>query len=423
MKLTIPVAHDFICPWCWVGLLQALRLKEEFGVSFEWRGFELFPDELEWGNATPAPPPPANKPPTPTRFEFILIADGIELPKSIRPHKMRTHNAHEAVEYAKTEGDENPFVEALYRAYWEQGLEINDPKVLKKLAKPYIKDRDAMMAAIEKRKFKDNIVGFDDPSYALGVYNVPTFYIGNERYAEQPYQILKKALEAALDDTSWSHIYEALEFPKTPDDRPYTYINMVATIDGKILSGDRDESVVDLGSKVDHKLMKRIEASADAVMVGAQTLRTAAPSWNPKAAKRIVVTRSGNLPPEAAFFHQEAFIATTGAAKITPPDGARVLRTGEGELDFEQLFTKLKSLGVNRLLVMGGSELNAELLQNDLVDELFLTIAPKVKLGRDVPTYAGGNPLPRDQVQNFRLVEHHVFENELFLRYRRERKK
>jgi riboflavin biosynthesis pyrimidine reductase len=108
---------------------------------------------------------------------------------------------------------------------------------------------------------------------------------------------------------------------------------------------------------------------------------------------------------------------------LTPPDGAKVLRTGEDEVDLEQLLTKLKGMGVRRLLVLGGSELNAALLQNNLVDELFLTIAPKVKLGRDIPTYAGGNALPREHVQKFRLVEHHAFENEVFLRYRRERKK
>jgi hypothetical protein len=41
-------------------------------------------------------------------------------------------------------------------------------------------------------------VGFDDPAYASGVYNVPTFFIGEERYAEQPLTVLKKAVRGAL---------------------------------------------------------------------------------------------------------------------------------------------------------------------------------------------------------------------------------
>jgi len=48
MSVTLPIAHDFICPWCWVGLLQALKLKKEFGVALEWKGYELWPEELAW---------------------------------------------------------------------------------------------------------------------------------------------------------------------------------------------------------------------------------------------------------------------------------------------------------------------------------------------------------------------------------------
>ena len=197
MALTIPVAHDFICPWCWVALFQAKRLKEEFGAEIEWKGYELFPDELEWPDPSPAPEPPANKPPVPSRLDFILVADGLELPKAVRPHKMRTHNAHEALEYAKTEGKADLFAEALYRAYWEEGREINKPEVLRELATGVLDDVDAMMVAVESRRFAGEIVGFDDDAYAAGVYNVPTYWIGSDRYAEQPYANLRKAVEKA----------------------------------------------------------------------------------------------------------------------------------------------------------------------------------------------------------------------------------
>ena len=76
---------------------------------------------------------------------------------------------------------------------------------------------------------------------------------------------------------------------------------------------------------------------------------------------------------------------------------------------------------VERLLIEGGSELNAALLALDLVDELFWTVAPNVKLGRGVPTYADGEPLPRGSLLSFEIVSVHQVVDELYLRYRRVR--
>ncbi len=202
MGITIPVAHDFICPWCWVGLLQAQKLEREFGVGIEWLGYELFPAELEWPNYQPGPEPPANRPPTLSRFEFLLAADGLELPTATKPKGMRTFNAHEAVEFAKTEGVSNKLVDILYRAYWERGENINDVENLRALAVGTVTDLDAYVNAIVTQQFKSNIVGFDDEAYSKGIYNVPTFFIGGERYAEQPYTNLRKAVTRAVAEAA-----------------------------------------------------------------------------------------------------------------------------------------------------------------------------------------------------------------------------
>lgn len=218
-------------------------------------------------------------------------------------------------------------------------------------------------------------------------------------------------------------IYTSLTTDIECPSRPYTLINMVSTIDGKIVSGERDEDVLDLGSKEDHQLMAKIEASCDAVMVGGNTLRATPSAWNPRTLFRIVVTQSGGFDRESKFLSNgQALIATSEKAVIVGAMEDQILRAGVDELDFGLLFTKLRGLGIRRLLVLGGSELNAEVLSRDLVDELFLTIAPKIKLGRDVPTYAGGDPLSREMVQGYTLVESHIVESEVFLRYRRTQK-
>ena len=417
--MIIPVAHDFICPWCWIGFLQAERLRREFGVEIEWLGYELMPDELAWEDGSPASPPPANKPPLLSRFEFLTIADQTPLPKVDRPKRMRTGQAHQAVEYAKTLGVQDSVIERLYRGYWERGLEINAVAVLQDLLGDLIPHLDDFSDAVRSRRFANKVVPFDDQAYASGVYNVPTFYIGGERYAEQPYANLQAAMAKLF---TGSRVYPTLTFPAAPENRPYVYIDMIATIDGKILSGERDESVYDLGSAVDHQVMKQLEASADAVLVGAQTLRAATAKWNPAAKTRVVVSSSGNLPFDSAFFtHGEPIIAAPNSS-FFDGHGYTVLRAGTDRVDLPELLALLLARGVQRLLVLGGSELNAAILRADLVDELFLTVAPKIRLGRDVPTFADGEALPRVDIQNYDLIGNQAVGDEVFLRYRRKAK-
>lgn len=218
-------------------------------------------------------------------------------------------------------------------------------------------------------------------------------------------------------------VYPRLQFGPAPPDRPYVYINMVATIDGKTVSGARDEPVQDLGSDLDHATMRQIERASQAVLVGAGSLRATKGLHYPPGLLRIVVSGSGEVPTDRRFFSDEpgrAFIATHKAAN--PPIGLNVIVAGDGTLDWPGLLRTLRcEHGVERLLVEGGSEVNASLLALDLVDELFLTLSPKVKLGRGVPTYAGGEPLPRDGVLPFQLVSCQPVGDEVFVRYRRDR--
>ncbi len=218
-------------------------------------------------------------------------------------------------------------------------------------------------------------------------------------------------------------VYPGLQFPEAPGDRPYTFVNMVTTIDGKIVTGGRDEHVQDLGSEIDHASMRQIENAAQAVLIGAGNLRATPKLWYPAHLIRLVATRSGGVDIRNRFFTdapQRAFVVTNEASRDALPAGLQVLAMGRDSTDWLKVMHYLRrNLGVQRLLVEGGSELNAELIRRDLVDELFLTLAPKVKLGREVPTYAGGQPLDREDVQNYELLSYRAVGSEMFLRYRR----
>src|SRR2546423_13842867 len=101
-------------------------------------------------------------------------------------------------------------------------------------------------------------------------------------------------------------LYLNLEFPEPAADRPYIFINMVSTIDGKILIDPIGGTAKGLGSATDQLLMRRIEDNADCAMIGAGTLRAGNVVYAPDK-WRAGVTSSGNLPAGNRFF--------TGAAE------------------------------------------------------------------------------------------------------------
>ena len=220
-------------------------------------------------------------------------------------------------------------------------------------------------------------------------------------------------------------VYPHLEFGPAPPDRPYVYINMVATIDGKTVSGERDEPVQDLGSPLDHASMRQIEKQSDAVLVGAGSLRATNNMTYPPTLKRIVVSGSGRVPFDRRFFTEapdEALIATTTQGAREVPTEVRTIVCGGESIEPQSLLKQLRvDHGIERLLVEGGSELNATFLREDLVDELFLTLSPKVKLGRETPTYADGDALSREAMLKFRLLSSITIGDEVFVRYRRDR--
>jgi len=424
MAVTIPVAHDFVCPWCWIGLSQIKRLKAEFGVEFEWRAYELFPEGAPIPPPRPSPDYPPDRPETPNRMALAYAAEGMVRPPHTPPNAP-SHNAHEAAEFAKSLGVGEEMIERIYLAYWMEGRDANDSKVLEDLARGLIEDVGGLRDAIRERRFRERIVPFPEAAHASGVYNVPTFWIGGERYAEQPYSVLRKAVAGVASTGPESVAYPSLEFPPAPPERPYVFCNMVATIDGKTVTGLREEGVMDLGSPTDHATMRRIELAAQAVLIGAGTLRASRGLWFPRQLFRIVATRSRNLDYGSRFFTdapEKAIVLCPSDVRLDGPSGVRAVAVGSPGVDFAEALRRLRSeFGISRLLCEGGSELNAELLAADLVDELFLTIAPKVKLGRDTPTYAGGSPLPREEVRKFDLIDERRMGDEVFLRYRRVR--
>lgn len=209
----------------------------------------------------------------------------------------------------------------------------------------------------------------------------------------------------------------------TSTGRPFLAINMVSTVDGRAaLNG----SAVGIGSTLDHRLLFELRAEADVVMHGAGTVRADPLSARvphdlveQRTARGLsaqpigaIVTRSGNLPARHPYYDSTTLVYVTSDRPVTVDlptvEICRVAGVAEAICD-------LKRRGVRRILCEGGPTLNSALFGARLIDEVFLTIAPKLLGGEDPLTIIRG---PRFAtmlgLQLRSLVE---IEGELFLRY------
>jgi riboflavin-specific deaminase-like protein len=218
---------------------------------------------------------------------------------------------------------------------------------------------------------------------------------------------------------------------------PFVLVNMAMTADGKIATANR--VVSSFGSVRDHEHLLELRATADAVMAGARTVDSAAINLGPGPAKfrrlrlknglagynlRVIVSGSGSLNPAAEIFQHRfspIIILTTGRTSKARLRQLRALADevkvcGRQEINFREAFCWLRGKwGVKRLLVEGGGGLNDALFRAGLVDELHLTICPKIFGGRNAPAIADGRGFRRLaealplQIKSFKRIGNEVF--------------
>jgi riboflavin-specific deaminase-like protein len=218
---------------------------------------------------------------------------------------------------------------------------------------------------------------------------------------------------------------------------PFVLVNMAMTADGKIATANR--TISSFTSARDREHLLELRTTADAVMAGARTVDSAPINLGPGPAKyrrqrleqglaeynlRIVVSRSGSVNPRAAIFRHRfspMIILTTRRANAARLKQLRALADvvricGRREINFSAAFRWLrKHWRVQRLLCEGGGELNEALFRAGLVDELHLTIGPKIFGGRHAPTIAEGRGFSRlASAEPFRLKSACRINGELF---------
>ena len=169
---------------------------------------------------------------------------------------------------------------------------------------------------------------------------------------------------------------------EAPGDRPRVFSNFVLTLDGRATIGGVSGPI---GSDHDTEMLVGLRTRADAVMIGAGTMRAERYGRVPNDRLLVIVSGRLDLPWDAKLFTcgaGEVLVFTS--ADTEPPETATPVQVvrHENAVDLGAALAHLRSEhDVASLLCEGGPRLHAQLLDSGLVDELFVTRAPKLAGG------------------------------------------
>ena len=227
-----------------------------------------------------------------------------------------------------------------------------------------------------------------------------------------------------------------------PAKRPFVTANFALTWDARIST--RRGTPADFSSAKDKRRLVEIRARCDAVLVSARTLATdnmmmGLPDEALRAARvrrkqapyptRVLLTNSGRIDLKLRVFEKEfspivIFSTTRMPAKVQAalaPKADLWLHESATVNLGAMLATLRQDYGVKRLVCEGGAQVLRSLLAADLVDELHVTLCPRIFGGAGAPTLTGIAPEFFPRSISLALEKMETVEGECFLRYRVQR--
>ena len=215
-------------------------------------------------------------------------------------------------------------------------------------------------------------------------------------------------------------------------ERPYVVLNFAVTLDGRAAIEGRAGPI---GSRTDMQMLQLLRTRADAVMIGAGTMRAerygrmvSDPSLRARRERiglphdplAVLVSGRLDLPWDAPLFTNgggRVVVFTTSEAEPPPTETpVQVIHHDKAGIDLPEALRYLREeRGIRALLCEGGPGMHSQLQALGLADELFLTIAPKLSGGAEPRLVEGELPEVIDLELAWLLEE----KGELFARYRR----
>ncbi len=212
-------------------------------------------------------------------------------------------------------------------------------------------------------------------------------------------------------------VYDKLEFPKIPN-RPFIFSDFVMTMDGKVWV--KKDGYWPIGSKTDYETFTYLRAHADAIIDGKGT----ALAFGHKSFETFTSDKFREMRKKLGRTEQVEHIILTKHpdhkirefqehTKAFPPT---IFTEG-----LDKLIDYLNQKEYKTVFINGGPTLVGSLIEKHMLDELFITIAPKI-FGNDkesVITMVEGQLYKPDEIKKWKLVSAKPVEDEVYLRYRK----
>ena len=207
--------------------------------------------------------------------------------------------------------------------------------------------------------------------------------------------------------------------------RPHVILSAAISIDGKIATRLGDSK---LSSKKDKIRLHRLRSKVDAILVGKNTIHRDDPLLTVRHVKgknptRIILDSQGTISVNSKILQTCNKVPTIIAvskriSKVNLQKLKRfpveIIMTGENSVNIKSLMNNLSKRKINTVLVEGGGTINWQFIQNNLFDEILITIAPFIIGGTDAITFVQGRGFdkiiksPRLRLNTIKRLENYL---------------
>lgn len=188
--------------------------------------------------------------------------------------------------------------------------------------------------------------------------------------------------------------------------RPRVILSAAVSVDGKIATKRGDSA---LSSKKDKIRLHKVRSKVDAILVGRNTVQVDDPLLTVRHASgknptRVVLDSRARISAKSQIVKTAKNVPTIIAVSEKAPrknlqmlerHSAKILVAGKNSVNLKRLLMLLKKEKIRTVLAEGGGALNWEFVRQGLVDELIVTITPRLVGGRDAVTLVEGDGFPK----------------------------